>query len=86
MEVLALEHDVWYTATLLQLSRPGWVIVSAPQLGVQMSRVSQHCLNHDETDLKMAEIMAERVTSMQKPPVAEADGANREGGLHEPGT
>ena len=31
VEVLALEQDVWYLATLLHLSRPGWVAVSLPQ-------------------------------------------------------
>lgn len=27
VEVLALEQDVWYSATLLHLSQPGWVVV-----------------------------------------------------------
>lgn len=31
VEVLALEQDVWYSATLLHLSQPGWVVVSKAQ-------------------------------------------------------
>lgn len=84
VEVLALEQDVWYLATLLHLSRPGWVAVQVggvkKELGMNQVRLPPQPKDDDVNEVfvpKLNDLVEVQMPATSSKPPCMLSGAIR---------